>query len=189
MSHFRLNGIDRLRPKSSKYIAQFKLQVLSHQDREQLSSRQDAAFYDIRNSNQVVTWRRKLDEGGIESLGTWEQGHSRMKNERRSLVPPSTVITDSTQVLREGNERLRAEVLDSTRRRNCSLKFTSRRFIVQRFSRPGIQAHGDGIQIGLTVAREVYSLRQVLANQSIGVLIGSTLTRASWITKENIDLD
>lgn len=83
---------------------------------------------------------------------------------------------------------LKKALLDSTRRCNGSLKSTGRRFIVQRFSRPGIQAHGDGIQIGLAVAREVYSLRQVLANQSIGVLIGSTLPRASWITKENIDL-
>lgn len=44
VSHFRLHGIDGLRPKRSKYSAQFKLQVLSHQDREQLSSRQVACF-------------------------------------------------------------------------------------------------------------------------------------------------
>ncbi|WP_121942465.1 transposase [Acidovorax sp. 100] len=48
-SHYRLHGIDGLRPKRSTYSAQFKLQVLSHQDREQLSSRQVAAIYDIRN--------------------------------------------------------------------------------------------------------------------------------------------
>jgi len=69
--------------------------VLSHQDREQLSSRQVAAVYDIRNPNQV---------------GIWEQEHSSMKNEQRSPVPPSAAITDSAQALREENERLRAEV-------------------------------------------------------------------------------
>ena len=41
VSHYRLHGIDGLRPKRSAYSAQFKLQVLSHQDREQLSSRQE----------------------------------------------------------------------------------------------------------------------------------------------------
>ncbi len=51
VSHYRLHGIDGLRPKRSAYSAQFKLQVLSHQDREQLSSRQVAAIYDIRNPN------------------------------------------------------------------------------------------------------------------------------------------
>lgn len=87
VSHYRLHGIDGLRPKRSKYSAQFKLQVLSHQDREQLSSRQVLAVFNISNPNQVVTWRRKLDEG-VEAFGIWEQEHSSMKNEQRSPVPP-----------------------------------------------------------------------------------------------------
>lgn len=108
VSHYRLHGIDGLRPKRSKYSAQFKL--LSYQDREQLSCRQVAAVYDIRNPNQIVTWRRKLDESSVQAFGTWEQEHSSMKNEQRSPVPPSAAITDSAQALREENERLRAEV-------------------------------------------------------------------------------
>jgi len=111
VSHYSLHGIDGLRPKRSKYSAQFKLQVLSNQDREQLSSRQVAAVYDIRKPNQVVTSRRKLDEGGVEAFGIWEQEHSSMKNEQRSPVPPSATITDSAQALREGNKRFRAEVV------------------------------------------------------------------------------
>ena len=110
VSHYRLHGIDGLRPKRSTYSAQFKLQVLSHQDREQLSSRQVAAIYDIRNSNQVVVWRRKLDEGGVEAFGIREQESPSMKKERCYPVPPSTAVTDSAQALREENERLRAEV-------------------------------------------------------------------------------
>jgi len=110
VSHYRLHGIDGLRPKRSAYSAQFKLQVLSHQDREQLSSRQVAAVYDIRNPNQVVVWRRKLDEGGVEALGSRKQGRPSMKSERRSPALPSTAATDSEQALREENERLRAEV-------------------------------------------------------------------------------
>ena len=110
VSHYRLHGIDGLLPKHSRYSAEFKLQVLSRQDREQLSSRQVAAIYDIRNPNQVVTWRRKLDEGGVEAFGVREQQHSSMKKERRCPAPPSTTVTDSVQALREENERLRAEV-------------------------------------------------------------------------------
>jgi len=63
VSHYRLHGIDGLSPKRSAYSAQFKLQVLAHQDREQLSSRQVAAIYDIRNPNQILVWRRNLDQG------------------------------------------------------------------------------------------------------------------------------
>jgi hypothetical protein len=43
-----------LQPKRSWYSEQFNLQVLSHQDHEQLSSRRIAAIYDIRNPNRVV---------------------------------------------------------------------------------------------------------------------------------------
>ena len=34
--------------------------------REQLSSRQVAAIYDIRNPNQVVVWRRNFDQNGAD---------------------------------------------------------------------------------------------------------------------------
>ena len=110
VSHYRLHGINGLRPKRSAYSAQFKLQVLSHQDREHLSSRQVAAVYDIRNPNQVVVWRRNLDKGGADSLGYRKQGRPNMKPQRRCPEPPSTVVADSAQALREENERLRAEV-------------------------------------------------------------------------------
>jgi transposase len=110
VSHYRLHGIDGLRPKRSAYSAQFKLQVLSDQYREQLSSRQVAAVYYIGNPNQVMVWRRKLDEGGAEALASWKQVRPNMKAERRCPVPPSPVITDWAETLREENERLRAEV-------------------------------------------------------------------------------
>lgn len=110
VSHYRLHGIDGLRPKRSSYSAQFKLQVLSHQDREQLSSRKVAALYDIRNPNQVVVWRRNLDESGMEALGNDKKGHPSMKSKKCCAEPSSTAITDSAHALREENQRLRAEV-------------------------------------------------------------------------------
>ena len=110
MNHRRLHGIDGLLPKLGAYSAQFKLQALSHQDREQLSSRQVAAVYDIRNPNQLVVWRRKLQEGGLQAFGNTKQGHPTMKPERRSPALPGTVTADSAQTLLEENKRLRAEV-------------------------------------------------------------------------------
>ena len=110
VSHYRLHGLDGLRPKRSAYSEQFKLQVLSHQDREQLSSRQVAAVYDIRNPNQVVVWRRNLQEGGLPALGSMKQGYPTMKPERHSPALPGTVTADSAQALLEENKRLRAEV-------------------------------------------------------------------------------
>ena len=59
VNHYRLHGLDGLQPKRSVYSAQFKLQVLPHQDREQLSSRQIAAIYDIRNSTYKLSLRAR----------------------------------------------------------------------------------------------------------------------------------
>ena len=110
VSHYRLHGVDGLRPKRSTYSAQFKLQVLSHQDREQLSSRQVAAIYDIRNPNQVVVWRRNLDQGRLQTLESEKEELPKMEQEQRCAPPPNKVATDATQTLREENARLRAEV-------------------------------------------------------------------------------
>lgn len=118
VSHFRSHGIDGLRPTRSSYSEQFKLQVLSRQDREQLSSRQVAAIYDIRNPNQVVVWRRRLDEGGIEALASTKQERPRMNSERHRPSPPAPPAADPVQPLRDENERLRAEVAYL---KNCSL--------------------------------------------------------------------
>jgi transposase len=110
VSHYRLHGIDGLRPKRSAYSAQFKLQVLAHQDREQLSSRQVAAHYDIRNPNQVVVWRRNLDQGRLQARASGKEEQPEMKPERRSATPSSTLVVDAEKTLREENDRLRAEV-------------------------------------------------------------------------------
>lgn len=110
VSRYRLHGIDGLRPKRSAYSAQFKLQVLAHQDREQLSSRQVAALYDIRNSNQVVVWRRNLDQGRLQTRESEKEEHPKMKPKRCPVAPSSTVVADAEKNLREENDRLRAEV-------------------------------------------------------------------------------
>ena len=109
VSHFRLHGIAGLQPKRGAYTAHFKLQVLLHQDREQLSSRQMAAIYDIRNPNQVVVWRRALDEGGVAAL-EYKRRARPMKAPDPNPDPPDTDSASSHRALREEIERLRAEV-------------------------------------------------------------------------------
>lgn len=68
VSHYRLHGVAALQPKRGAYTAELKLHVLRHQDRDQLSCRQVAAIYDVRNPNQVVVWRRAFDGGGVAAL-------------------------------------------------------------------------------------------------------------------------
>lgn len=66
--HYRLHGIAAPQPKRGAYTAEFKLQVLMHQDPERLSCRRVDAIYDVRNPNQIVAWRRAFDSGGVAAL-------------------------------------------------------------------------------------------------------------------------
>lgn len=68
VSRYRIHGINGLRPKRSCYSANFKLEVLYNQQHEQLSCRQVAAFYDIRNPNQAAVWRSKFNASGLPAF-------------------------------------------------------------------------------------------------------------------------
>ncbi len=58
---------------------------------------------------------------------------------------------------------------------------------VETFSRARIQPMGDGVQVTLRIARQICALRQILAQEAIGILVGSTLPRAVRIGKEDLD--
>ena len=61
------------------------------------------------------------------------------------------------------------------------------RLPVQAFSGAGVEFLGNGIQFTLGVARQICSLGEVLAQQAIGILIGSTLPGTMRIGKEHLD--
>lgn len=110
VNRYCLYDIDGVCLKRSVYNAHFKLQVLSHQEHVQLSSRQAAGIYDSRNASQIVVWRRNLETAGLAALESCKQERPNMKPTRCRPGPPSTDTTDSTNSLREEQERLRAEV-------------------------------------------------------------------------------
>ena len=58
---------------------------------------------------------------------------------------------------------------------------------VEALSRTCIESMCDGVQLTLRVARQVYTLRQVLAQQPSGVLIGPALPGAVRIGKEHLN--
>jgi len=58
---------------------------------------------------------------------------------------------------------------------------------VQTFSRARVQAMRDGVQLVLSVARQVGALGQLLAQQPVRVFIGAALPRAVRISKEHPD--
>jgi hypothetical protein len=53
----------------------------------------------------------------------------------------------------------------------------------QRLARPTIDQIGNGIQLLLTITRQNRCIWQVLAHQTIGVLLGASLLRAVLIAE------
>jgi len=109
VSHYQRHGVAGLQPKRSSYTAEFKLQVLAHQDREHVSNRQLAAIYDIRNANQIVVWRRTLERPvGPATAGKWKA--CPMKAAKKDVATPDPDSGKSHRALLDEIERLRLEV-------------------------------------------------------------------------------
>ena len=66
---FRAHGATGLKTrKRHPYSIEIRLAVLKHMHEEQLSYRQAAAIFDIRNFNIIARWERQYDEGGLIAL-------------------------------------------------------------------------------------------------------------------------
>ena len=72
-------------------------------------------------------------------------------------------------------------------RRNTGVESLCRRFKSQRLARALVEPSRDVVQVFLRVYRQIRSLRKILSQQPIGVLIGSALPGASRVAE--IDLD
>src|SRR5580698_5627103 len=73
-------------------------------------------------------------------------------------------------------------------RRNTCAQFTRWSLKAQSFSRALIETQRDLVQLGLRVAGEVGSLRQVLSQQAVGVFVRSSLPGAVRITEINFHI-
>ena len=132
---YRVHGAQAFAKKHSVYSAKFKLSVLRHMKKHQLSYRETAAYFDLRGGHSVVSqWQRLYDEGGIKALEPRPKGRlSKMKN---PLKPPLKDLTPADQELKKLQKEvayLRAEnaylkkLDDLLHQREQSLKNTSKR--------------------------------------------------------------
>jgi len=116
---YEQRGLKALRKKSSRYSAPFKLSVLQHMWREELSAIQTATLFDIRGGAGVIrTWGCQYHEGGLEALMPKPRGHTKQmehsKPPKRSKPPEPSPLpatdTPTLEALRRENAYLRAEV-------------------------------------------------------------------------------
>src|ERR1035437_6001434 len=76
----------------------------------------------------------------------------------------------------------------STDRRNTGVESLCWGFKLQGLTGPFVELTRYFIQIGLRVHRQVGSLRKVLSQQTIGVLVGTALPRTLRIAEVNVDV-
>src|SRR5664279_2071648 len=76
----------------------------------------------------------------------------------------------------------------STDRRNTGVKSLRWGFELQGLAWPFVELTRHFVQMGLRVHRQVGSLRKVLSQQTIGVLVGTALPWALRITEVNVDI-
>ena len=109
---YRLNGDKGLTKKFSHYSAEFKLRVLEHMWREELSFTQTIHLFDLRGGGGVVSaWQRKYHEGGITALAPKPRGRPKQMKSLEPLKPIEKPTEAKTlQELQRENEYLRAEV-------------------------------------------------------------------------------
>lgn len=110
---YEQHGRDGLRKKHSHYDARFKMSVLKHMRKKELSYQQVAAVFDIRSPGCIGKWERQYHDGGIDALTPRPRG--RPKTMIRPVAENPTEEKNAPdertreQLLKE-NEYLRAEV-------------------------------------------------------------------------------
>lgn len=113
VASYRAHGDAGLAKKYSHYDARFKLLVLEQMRRDNLSYRQAAALFGVRNERNIPLWERLYDEGGLDALKPRRRGRPpKMPTSRPEPVirQPTTPDERSKEELLKEIEYLRAEV-------------------------------------------------------------------------------
>jgi transposase len=112
VGQYRYHGLAGLKKKFSHYDAPFKLRVLQHMWKNEMSCRETALVFDIRNANCLRDWERRYHGGGIDALKSRPRGRPTNMPEPFVPKPQSTEESDarSREELLDEIESLRAEV-------------------------------------------------------------------------------
>ena len=86
---YRAHGADGLAKKFSHYTAEFKLAVLRHMWDDDLSYKQVAAAFNIRNPGSVSNWERCYHSGDLDALAPRKRGRPKNMPTHPNTEPPA----------------------------------------------------------------------------------------------------
>ncbi|KIA92558.1 hypothetical protein OC25_16050 [Pedobacter kyungheensis] len=109
MQFYKRFGEAGLRPHSTVYSLENKLEVIRYFIDNQVSLREACLQFNIRSNSVLSNWLRIYAAGGAEGLSEETRGKKRLMKPKISKKAPEKTLTEHEQVLEE-NKRLRAEV-------------------------------------------------------------------------------
>lgn len=111
---YRVHGTVGVQAKQRRlYSTEFKVSVVERKRDEQLSCRQTAALFNIRNFNNIGVWEREYEAGRLNPLAAHPaDGHPRMTKKANTGPDPENAggETRTRQELVDELNRLRMEV-------------------------------------------------------------------------------
>ena len=109
VASYGAHGLAGLKRKGASYDAAFKLLVLQRMWRDELSTRQAAALFDIRCAAHISKWERQYHVGGLVALTARRGRPKKMITEPPKPTEPLADEAQTLAQLRKENEYLRAE--------------------------------------------------------------------------------
>lgn len=109
MQFYKRFGEAGLRPQSTVYSLENKLEVIRYFTANQVSLRKACLQFNIRSNSILSNWLRIYGAGGAEGLSEETRGKKRLMKPKILKKVPEKTLTENEQLLEE-NKRLRAEV-------------------------------------------------------------------------------
>ncbi len=110
LSHYEAHGASGLSMRWCTYSVDFKLAVILHKRKNDLSLRQTAADFGIPSESRIFQWERLYDRHGLPGLSPKQRGRRPAMTDKKPKKHKPADPPSPYDALVAENERLRAEV-------------------------------------------------------------------------------
>lgn len=110
IKQYQHHGDEAFKKRCTNYTVEYKLDVLNYMNENGTSIRETAAIFNIPTHSTILTWKKQLEDIGIDALKSKKKGRPFMKNENvKQAIKNNTPAEGSVEALQAELERLRME--------------------------------------------------------------------------------